>query len=103
MISAPTVVLWLVPARESGTPLPSSLSPSRASSPTRERDPGNDRNSEDYIPPTVIPRLPALTTYRAHMLLLTILCILAVDFNVFPRSLAKCETFGVSIVSLLSA
>jgi len=34
------------------------------------------------------------------MLLLTSLCILAVDFPVFPRSLAKCETFGVSVMDL---
>ena len=45
-----------------------------------------------------IPFLPAVTTWRAHMMLMTSLCILAVDFPVFPRELAKCETFGVSLV-----
>jgi len=45
-----------------------------------------------------IAPLPALSIYRAHMMLMTILCILAVDFPVFPRLLAKCETYGVSIV-----
>ena len=49
-----------------------------------------------------MPPLPALTTYRAHMMLMTVLSILAVDFPVFPRSLAKCETFGVSLVSSVS-
>ncbi|KAJ7782797.1 GWT1-domain-containing protein [Mycena metata] len=44
--------------------------------------------------------LPALTTYRAHMMLMTILGILAVDFPVFPRSLAKCEKYGVSVMDL---
>ncbi|KAJ7465187.1 GWT1-domain-containing protein [Mycena latifolia] len=44
--------------------------------------------------------LPALTTYRAHMMLMTILGILAVDFPVFPRSLAKCESYGVSLMDL---
>ena len=44
------------------------------------------------------PFLPAVTTWRAHMMLMTSLCILAVDFPVFPRELAKCETFGVSLV-----
>ena len=37
------------------------------------------------------------------MMLMTILAILAVDFPVFPRSLAKCETYGVSLVRLLIA
>lgn len=45
-------------------------------------------------------QLPAVTTWRAHMILMTVLCILAVDFPIFPRSLAKCETFGVSLVCL---
>ena len=49
-----------------------------------------------------VSHLPALTVYRAHMLLMTFLAILAVDFPVFPRALAKCETFGVSLVCLSS-
>jgi hypothetical protein len=32
------------------------------------------------------------------MMLMTVLAILAVDFPVFPRALAKCETYGVSLV-----
>jgi hypothetical protein len=31
-------------------------------------------------------------------MLVTILAILAVDFPVFPRTLAECETYGVSLV-----
>jgi phosphatidylinositol glycan class W len=45
--------------------------------------------------------LPTLTTYRAHMMLMTILGILAVDFPVFPRALAKCESYGVSLVRFI--
>lgn len=42
---------------------------------------------------------PFLVIYRAHMMLLTIICILAVDFPIFPRELGKCETWGFSLVS----
>ncbi|OCH86733.1 GWT1-domain-containing protein [Obba rivulosa] len=97
----PTGLLLLIPARESGTPLPSSLSPCRVPSPSRERDGSSTPTREagnEQLP--AVPPLPALTTYRAHMLLLTFICILAVDFPVFPRSLAKCETFGVSMMDL---
>ncbi|SJK98626.1 uncharacterized protein ARMOST_01894 [Armillaria ostoyae] len=81
-------ILMLIPAlglsffsrRESGTPLPSNE---------------NERATASTKAP-----LPFLTTYRAHMLLMTILAILAVDFPVFPRSLAKCESFGVSLMDL---
>jgi len=99
IILIPTGVLLLLPPREPGTPLPSSHS--RSASPTPDRgaydNSAPDGGSETS---TIVPSLPALTTYRAHMLLLTSLCIIAVDFQVFPRSLAKCETYGVSIMDL---
>ena len=80
-LSASTGLLLGLPKRENGTPLPSTqpLAPSPRG-------------------PAWIPPLPALTTYRAHMMLMTVLSILAVDFPIFPRSLVKCETFGVSLV-----
>ncbi|RPD60688.1 hypothetical protein L227DRAFT_623446 [Lentinus tigrinus ALCF2SS1-6] len=97
LLTAPTVLLLLLPRRESGTFLPSALrhsrEPSRTSSASRDASP----SPALAIP---IPPLPALTTYRAHMLLLTFICILAVDFPVFPRALAKCETFGVSLMDI---
>jgi len=81
----------LVPRRESDTPLPSTL---RAPSPSRAQYTPTPPHGQQ----SPIVQLPALTTYRAHMILMTVLSILAVDFPVFPRSLAKCETYGVSLV-----
>lgn len=42
-------------------------------------------------------RLPFLSVYRAHMMIMTIHCILAVDFPIFPRVQGKCEDFGTSL------
>ena len=95
----PTGILLLVPPQESGTTLPSSVSPSREPSPARgSHESHNPDSSKVREASAAVPPLAALTTYRAHMVLLTIICILAVDFRVFPRTLAKCETFGVSLV-----
>ena len=87
----PTALLMLVPRREWGTPLPSNL---RSPSPTRAQYAQTPPHGQQ----SPIVQLSALTTYRAHMILMTVLSILAVDFPVFPRSLAKCETYGVSLV-----
>ena len=51
--------------------------------------------SSNYVPRDQ----PFLSVYRAHMMLMTIVCILAVDFPAFPRQFAKCETWGTSLVS----
>ncbi|KAF9461756.1 GWT1-domain-containing protein [Collybia nuda] len=85
LLLIPTGFLLSLARRESGTPLPSPSSPRQSSFPPTQ--------------PQITP-LPALTVYRAHMMLMTILAILAVDFPVFPRSLVKCETFGVSLMDL---
>ncbi|KAF8221827.1 GWT1-domain-containing protein [Tricholoma matsutake] len=95
----PAGLLLLIPPRQSGTPLPS---------PNPMTPPSPRHSSFSLSPiPTPVPAsvsqvavLPALTVYRAHMLLMTTLAILAVDFPVFPRALAKCETFGVSLMDL---
>ncbi|KLO07820.1 GWT1-domain-containing protein [Schizopora paradoxa] len=65
---------------------------------SRQRSDGPAPNSGSRH--VTIRPLPALTIYRAHMMLMTMLAILAVDFPVFPRKLAKCETFGVSLMDI---
>ncbi|KAK6909502.1 hypothetical protein I203_103521 [Kwoniella mangroviensis CBS 8507] len=45
-------------------------------------------------------KLPFLSVYRAHMMIMTVHCILAVDFKVFPRWLGKCEDFGTSLMDV---
>ena len=98
----PTAFIYsFLPLYQSGTPLPSGgiASPRTSSHHTSDSDhdkPARQRAASAEEPETT--RLSALSTYRAHMMLVTVLAILAVDFPVFPRMLAKCETYGVSFV-----
>ena len=53
-------------------------------------------SASNQSPP--FPRVAYITNYRASMLLITTICILAVDFPVFPRRLAKTENFGFGML-----
>ncbi|KAG1803939.1 GWT1-domain-containing protein [Suillus plorans] len=95
LLLVPMLVLLLLPPLERGTPLPAESRDEPTSPNGRSRAETPPMHSSQSLNP-----LPALTTYRAHMMLMTILCILAVDFPVFPRILAKCETYGVSLMDI---
>lgn len=45
-------------------------------------------------------RKPFLSDYRSGIMLVTVICILAVDFDVFPRSFAKTERQGTSLMDV---
>ena len=96
-----TFICFLFPPHQSGTPLPSGSSPRASPVSSCSLSSHHDKSSMqgEWSPEqTETTRLSALSTYRAHMMLVTVLAILAVDFPVLPRRLPKCETYEVSFV-----
>lgn len=45
-------------------------------------------------------KLPFITNYRAIVIYITVLSILAVDFIIFPRRFAKTKTYGISLMDV---
>ncbi|XP_068641894.1 uncharacterized protein At4g17910 [Aristolochia californica] len=56
-------------------------------------------NSEERIE-SVYSIRSCISSYRVSMMIVTCLCILAVDFKIYPRRYAKTETYGTGLMDL---
>ncbi|GAB7351684.1 hypothetical protein MBLNU459_g2279t1 [Dothideomycetes sp. NU459] len=69
----------------------------KAAKPSVKAD-DKELTEDDVLDP--LPIKPFITAYRGAMMIITCVCILAVDFHVFPRRFAKTENWGTSIMDL---
>ncbi|GAA5934544.1 hypothetical protein JCM3775_000384 [Rhodotorula graminis] len=92
------LVLTLFAALWSRLPERESLTPPL--SPTLSKKGSSDDDKRRWpAPPQPFAR-PFVTSYRAVMMVMTVLCILTVDFPAFPREFAKAESWGTSLMDL---
>lgn len=88
LLITPAVLLFLTQPRL--------RSPQKAKPPRKQIN--NNEPSQNQA--DTLPIHPFLTTYRAAMMVITCVAILAVDFRAFPRRFAKVENWGTSLMDL---